>query len=260
VSALLEVDVRAGFNRGRPVLDGVRFQIAEGEAFGLLGESGAGKSTISLAVLNLLSWSGGWVDGEVRWRGRNLLTLKPGEMRRIRGREIALVPQSPIAALNPALTVEGHFRETWRVHAAEPWKQVRGRIPELLAQVQLETRDGLMKKLPGQLSAGMAQRIAIALALLHQPALLIADEPTSALDAITQAEIMNLFADIHAGGTAILYISHDLPSVASLCGRIAILRRGQIVEEGACGDVFSAPAHPYTNRLVSAIPCWPPQI
>ena len=258
MSPLLEVRVTAGFG-ARPVLDGVTFSIAEGEAFGLVGESGAGKSTVSLALLNLLPWSGGWAAGEVRWRGRNLLGLKEREMRRIRGKEIAMVPQSPIAALNPAMTLEAHFKEAWRVHAEESWKRVRERIPELLASVQLPAGGAFLKQRPGELSVGLAQRLLIALALLHHPALLIADEPTSALDPITQAEILKLFAGIHDRGTALLYISHDLPSVAALCDRIAILCEGQIVEAGECRQVFAQPAHRYTHRLVEAIACWPPR-
>lgn len=258
MSPLVEVRVTAGFG-SRTVLDEVRFSMAEGEAFGLAGESGAGKSTVALALLDLLPWSGGWTTGEVRWRGRNLLGLKEREMRRIRGREIALVPQSPIAALNPAMTVEAHFKETWRVHGGQqPWRRVRERIPELLARVQLPAGE-FLKQLPAELSVGLAQRFLIALALLHHPSLLIADEPTSALDPITQAGILKLFAAIHAGGTALLYISHDLPSVAALCDRIAILSEGRIVEAGECRQVFAQPAHPYTHRLVEAIACWPPR-
>jgi peptide/nickel transport system ATP-binding protein len=257
VSPLLEVRVSAGFG-AQPVLDEVRFSIAEGEAFGLVGESGAGKSTVALALLHLLSWSGGWTTGEVRLRGRNLLGLKERQMRCIRGKEIALVPQSPIAALNPVMTVEAHFKETWRVHGAIAWKHGRELIPELLASVQLPAGGGFLKLRPGELSVGMAQRLLIALALLHRPALIIADEPTSALDPITQAEILKLFASFQARGTALLYISHDLPSVAALCGRVAMLREGRIVEAGECRQVFAQPAHPYTQRLVEAIACWPP--
>lgn len=258
MSALLDVRLHAGFG-ARTVLDDVRFQISAGEAFGLVGESGAGKSTVSLALLRLLPWSGGWCRGEVRWRGRNLLELKEREVRRVRGKEIALVPQNPHAALNPALSLEAHFKETWRVHREQPWRQARERIPELLASVQLGGGEGFLKRRPGQLSVGMAQRLVIALALWHHPALLIADEPTSALDPITQAEILKLFASIHERGTALLYISHDLPSVAALCDRIAILYAGQVVEAGECREVFTRPEHAYTNRLVEAIACWPPR-
>jgi peptide/nickel transport system ATP-binding protein len=258
VSTLLDVRLSAGFG-SKPVLNDVQFSIAEGEAFGLVGESGAGKSTVSLALLNLLPWSGGWAKGEVCWRGRNLLAYNEREMRRIRGKEIALAPQSPIAALNPGMTLEAHFKEAWRVHAEQPWKQVRGRVPELLASVQLPSAADFLQLRPMELSVGMAQRLLIALALLHSPALLIADEPTSALDPITQAEILKLFAGINARGTALLYISHDLPSVAALCVRVAILCEGRIVEAGESRRVFAQPAHRYTQRLVEAIACWPPR-
>jgi ABC-type dipeptide/oligopeptide/nickel transport system ATPase component len=157
------------------------------------------------------------------------------------------------------MTVEAHFREAWRVHAEQPWKRVREHIPELLARVQLPSGGEFLKLYPRELSVGLAQRLLIALALLHQPALLIADEPTSALDPITQAEILKLFGEIHDRGTALLYISHDLPSVAALCDRIAILCEGRIVEAGECRQVFTGPAHPYTHRLVDAIACWPPR-
>ena len=131
---------------------------------------------------------------------------------------------------------------------------------ELLRGVsQLRADGGFLKHHPGELSVGLAQRLLIALALLHQPALLIADEPTSALDPITQAEILKLFAAINARGTALLYISHDLPSVAALCDRLAILCEGRILETGECRQVFAQPAHPYTHRLVEAIACWPPR-
>lgn len=259
MSTLLQVRISAGYGRSAPpALDDVAFEVGEGEALALVGESGAGKSTVSLALLNLLSWTGGWVQGEVRWRGRNLLDVRESELRRIRGREIAMVPQSPVAALNPALSLEAHFREAWRVHATEPWSQARQRIPELLASVQLDPSAALLKKYPGQLSVGMAQRLVIALALLHRPELLIADEPTSALDPITAAEILKLFRQIHSGGTAVLYISHDLRSVAELCQRMAILCRGRILEAGDCRTVFRQPQHPYTQRLMNAIACWPP--
>jgi len=259
MSQLLHVRCSAGYGDSPPVLDCLEFSIGDGEAFGLVGESGAGKSTVGLALLNLLQWTGGWVDGEIRYRGQNLLTLREREMRRVRGKEIALVPQSPLASLNPALRLESHFKEAWRVHSTEPWRNARGRVAELLDGVQLPSDDGFLKKYPRELSVGMAQRLVIALALLHRPTLVIADEPTSALDPVTQAEILNLFAGINASGSALLYISHDLPSVAALCARVAILQRGRVVEEGLCDEVFRKPAHPYAHRLIQAVAAWPPR-
>lgn len=259
MNALLQVRCSAGYGVSAPVLDGLEFSIGEGEAFGLVGESGAGKSTVGLALLNLLRWTGGWVEGEIHFRGRNLLTFRDREMRRIRGKEIALVPQSPLASLNPALRLESHFKEAWKVHSTEPWRSARDRVMELLDSVQLPSNDDFLKKHPRELSVGMAQRLVIALALLHRPALLIADEPTSALDPVTQAEILSLFANINASGSALLYISHDLPSVATLCARVAILQRGRVVEEGLCENVFRNPAHPYAHRLIQAVAAWPPR-
>jgi ABC-type glutathione transport system ATPase component len=258
MTPLLEAELTASFPDRPRVVDAVRFSIAEGEAFGLIGESGAGKSTIALALLGMLAWNGGRASGEIRWRGRNLLAGKERDWRRLRGKEIALVPQSPAAALNPALTLEAHFEEAWRAHDGEPWKTARTRIPELLDAVQLPFDEAFMKKRPRELSVGMAQRFVIALALLHRPALLLADEPTSALDPITQSEILKLFAAIHKRGAALLYISHDLPSVAELCGRVAILCEGRVVESGECRELFFHPQHAYTQRLVDAVAAWPP--
>ena len=256
---LLQVRCSAGYGASNPVLNALEFSIAEGEAFGLVGESGAGKSTVGLALLNLLQWTGGWVKGEVRFRGRNLLALREREIRRIRGKEIAMVPQSPLASLNPALRLETHFQEAWKVHSREPWPSARDRVMELLAGVQLPASGEFLRKYPRELSVGMAQRMVIALALLHRPALVIADEPTSALDPVTQADILKLFAGINANGSALLYISHDLPSVAALCARVAILERGRVVEQGLCDEVFRKPAHPYAHRLIQAVAVWPPR-
>ena len=254
---LLQVCCSAGYSAA-PVLENLEFSVGEGEAFGLVGESGAGKSTVSLALLNLLRWTGGWVKGEVRYRGENLLAMREREVRRFRGKEIALVPQSPLASLNPALRLEAHFREAWTVHCRDPWPSACRRVRELLASVQLPSTDEFLKRYPRELSVGMAQRLVIALALLHRPSLVIADEPTSALDPVTQAEILKLFAEINARGSALLYISHDLPSVATLCARVAILERGRVVEQGLSQEIFRRPEHPYAQRLVQAVAAWPP--
>jgi len=255
---LLEVAITARYRGKAPVLNDVRFRLEPGESFGLIGESGAGKSTVALAVLNLLDWAGGRVTGYVRFGGQNLLDLRERELRRIRGRQIAYVPQSALASLNPALSVGAHFRETWRAHFPDGWAGARGRVFELLERVNLPANAEFLNLRPRELSVGMAQRVAIALALLHGPALLIADEPSSALDPVTQAEIMSLFRSANSTGMALLYISHDLPSVAALCSRAAILKEGRIVESGPCAEVLRVPAHPYARRLVESIPAWPP--
>jgi len=171
-------------------------------------------------------------------------------MRRYRGRQIALVPQSPLASLNPALRLGMHLDELWRAHqkGKQNWSA-------LMESVSLPSNADFLKKYPRSLSVGMAQRFLIGMAIMHNPPLLLADEPTSALDMITQAEVLRLFARLNRErGIAMLYISHDLASVASLCHRVAILHQGEIVENGTVAEVFREPRHPYTRQLIAAIP------
>lgn len=248
VSARISVDYRSR----RDVLRDAAFEIGRGEILGLAGESGAGKSTIALAMLNLLSLKGGAVRGEIVFEGRNLIGLPEREMRAIRGRHIALVPQSPIAALNPALRLETQFREAWTAHRNTPLHP--SRLLDILASAGLPATNRFLRLYPRELSVGLAQRVLIAMAILHQPQLIVADEPTSALDLITRSEILKLFGTLNRElGTSILYISHDLLSVADLCHRVAILNEGEILENGAAEQIFTAPRHPYTKRLVEAV-------
>jgi ABC-type dipeptide/oligopeptide/nickel transport system ATPase component len=177
-------------------------------------------------------------------------------MRAVRGREIGLVLQSPLAALNPSMTVGQQIREAWLAHrtVGQQWRDPL----ELLETVNLPAEAQFLDRYPRQLSVGQAQRVLIAMAIVHRPALLVADEPTSALDSITQAEILKLFARLNRQmGMSILYISHDLLSVASLCHRMAILREGRVVESGSTVQIFRYPRHPYTKALLAAIPAFP---
>ncbi len=247
---LLSCQISAGYSGKPDVLHDVGLHVTEGEIVGLVGRSGEGKSTIALSILGLLGLKGGRVRGEVRLEARDLLKLKPREMRAVRGKLIGLVPQSPLASLNPSLRLGAELDEAWRAHE-------RGTpdAKSLLDSVSLPSDAAFLRLYPRNLSVGMAQRFLIALAILHRPPLLLADEPTSALDAITQAEILSLFAKLNCEhGTAILYISHDLASVASLCHRVAILHQGRIVEDAPVAQVFRDPAHEYTRRLIAAIP------
>jgi len=222
------------------VLEGVAFSIAPGEIFGLIGRSGSGKSTIALALLRLLELRGGRVRGALRFCGRDLLACDARTLRAIRGQEIALVPQSPMSALNPALRIQTQLREAWRAHRAEPWDFARERVRELLADMALPTSDDFLRRYPRQLSVGQAQRVAIAMAILHGPKLLIADEPTSALDPASQNEILDLFARLNRQlGMAILYISHDLASVARLCETAAVLEGGRLIDCGPAARLTS---------------------
>ena len=227
---LLSVRISVDYPERPGALENVAFDIAEGEIFGLAGESGAGKSTIALAIPRLLEMRGGRVRGRILFGGRDLMECRERDLCRIRGREIALVLQSPIAALNPALRLETQLREAWCVHSAVPWAEAKPAVRALLRRMALPEDDGFLRRYPRQMSVGQAQRVVIAMAVLHNPRLLIADEPSSALDAASRAEILHLFRRLNGEqGTAILYISHDLPSIAELCHRSAVLQPGGLV-------------------------------
>jgi ABC-type glutathione transport system ATPase component len=236
-----------------PVLREVEGRIAAGEIVSLVGMSGSGKSTLALALLRLLEYRGGMVTGSIRVEGREITGLSAREMRSIRGRRIGYVPQSPASALNGKLRVSTLLDETWRAHSSQ---SPSGDFYEsLLESVRLPGDEAFRKRRASELSAGQGQRLLIALAIMHGPALLIADEPTSALDAITQNGVLGLFAELNGTrGTAILFISHDLISVASLSRRVDILHEGKIVESGSPEAIFQEPRHPFTKALVGAMP------
>ncbi len=235
------------------VLDDIPGRIARGEIAALAGLSGSGKSTLALALLRLLQYRGGEVSGSIRLEGQELMGLSGGEMRSIRGRRVGYVPQNPLAALNGRLRVRTLLDETWRAH--QPGRPADAYLKELLANVHLPLEPDFREKRAGELSTGQGQRLLIALALMHKPALVIADEPTSALDVITQAAVLALFAEINRKlGTAILFISHDLLSVASVAHRVDILHHGKIVESGPPAEIFRAPRHEFTRQLVAAMP------
>jgi ABC-type dipeptide/oligopeptide/nickel transport system ATPase component len=242
--------------RNKPeALKSVFLQMRQGEVLGLIGQSGSGKSTLALAILRLLELKGGKAKGSIYFQGRDLLKLKEREMRQLRGNEIGLVLQSPLSSLNPALRIGTQLTEAWRAHASGSREEAKARIKDALAAVSLPGDDEFLRRFPSQLSVGQAQRVLIAMAVIHRPALLIADEPTSALDVITQAEVLQLFRKLNRDlGTGILYISHDLLSVATICDRIAILNQGEIVERGSTAQIFNHPAHPYTQKLIAALP------
>ncbi len=252
---LLAVDLRVDYPNKPCALSRVRFDMRRGEILGLVGESGSGKSTIALAVLNLLDFKGGVASGRLLFRGQDLIAAPEREMRKLRGRDIALVLQSPLDSLNPALRIGTQLAECWRAHARGRKSDLAGAIDRALTSVGLPHDEEFRSRYPSQVSVGQAQRVLIAMAIMHSPALLIADEPTSALDVITQAEIMRLLAELNRSmGTAVLYISHDLVSVASICHRIAILRHGEIVECGSREEVLECPLHPYTQQLLACVP------
>jgi ABC-type glutathione transport system ATPase component len=249
---VLEFQISARYGRKR-VLREVECRIAPGEIVALVGLSGSGKSTLALSLLRLLHYRAGEVSGSIRLTGRELGQSTEREMRGIRGKLVGYVPQSPAAALNGRLRVRTLLEETWRAHE-------RGRPSELfcarlLESAQLPAGRDFLSQRAAELSTGQGQRLLIAMAIMHRPPLLLADEPTSSLDAITQAAVLRLFKDLNErNGTAMLFISHDLPSVASIGHRVEILHEGQIVESGPPEAIFRSPRHPFTQALVGAIP------
>jgi ABC-type glutathione transport system ATPase component len=255
---LLAARVSVRYGEKPAVLRDVEFEIRRGEVLGLVGQSGSGKSTLAMAILGLLDRKAARAEGAIKFDGCDLLTLRERELRGLRGRKIALVLQSPLSSLNPALKIRTQLNEAWRAHAEGSNADCESSIRAALESVSLPSNDDFLRKHPSQMSVGQAQRVLIAMAVLHRPALLIADEATSALDVITQSEILALFRGLNrSSGMAILYISHDLASVAGICDRIAILHEGRIVETGSTEQVLLSPCHEYTQRLMAAMPKMP---
>jgi peptide/nickel transport system ATP-binding protein len=255
---ILSLRISADYRNKPSVLRDISLEIGRGEILGLVGQSGSGKSTLALAILRLLHLKGGVVSGEIVFKGEDLLAKGERQMRLLRGRQISIVLQSPLTSLNPALRIGSQLAETWRAHARGSSQSCESAVMEVLKSVSLPYDKEFLLRRSSQLSVGQAQRVIIAMAVLHRPSLLIADEATSALDTITQSEILSLFSRLNRDlGMAILYISHDLLSVASLCHRIAILNDCKIVECAPPQQIFGAPQHPYTQRLVAAIPVEP---
>lgn len=251
---LLSVSIFADY-RGREALKGVSLDVARGEIVGLVGQSGCGKSTLALTILRLLERKGGTATGHVWFNGRDLMKLKESELRQMRGREISLVLQSPISSLNPALKIGTQLAEAWKVHRRGTREECQAALLEALENVSLPADEAFLKRRPSQLSVGQAQRVLIAMAVLHRPLLLIADEATSALDVVTQAEILDLFRKLNREmGMSILYISHDLLSVATICHRISVMKDGEIVECNPTDNIFRSPQHPYTRTLIASLP------
>jgi peptide/nickel transport system ATP-binding protein len=252
---LLSTRVTVRYPGKPPVLSGVMLDIAAGEVVGLVGQSGSGKSTLALAILGLLGRKRAHVEGSIIFQNVDLLKMRERDLRNLRGRSLSLVLQSPLSSLNPALKIRTQLKEAWCAHADGAGTDCAAAIQSAMTSVSLPADPDFLRKYPSQLSVGQAQRVLIAMAVMHRPALLVADEATSALDVITQSEILELFARLNREfGMSILYISHDLPSVAGICQRIAILHEGQIVECASTEQIFAAPGHPYTQRLMSSLP------
>jgi peptide/nickel transport system ATP-binding protein len=255
LTPLLDVrDLRIAFS-GQEAVRGVSFAIGRGETLGLVGESGSGKSATALAMLRLLPASAE-VSGSIRLNGEELLTLPETTMRAHRGQSMAMIFQEPMTALNPVMTVGRQIAEAVLAHAPRTSRrEVRERVLAAMHEVALPEPQRRMHDYPHQFSGGQRQRVLIAMALVNKPALLIADEPTTALDVTVQAQILALLKRLReTHGLSMLFISHDLAVVAQVADRVAVMRRGEIVEEASAAKIFARPKHEYTRNLLAAAP------
>jgi peptide/nickel transport system ATP-binding protein len=255
VTTLLEVDQLSIYFRDQAVVRDLTFSVGQGEVLGLVGESGSGKSLTSLSILRLLD-SAARVEGAIRFEGQDLLTLKPEQMRHYRGRKIAMIFQEPMTALNPVMPVGRQIAEAIEAHQPElSRKQVRGAVVEAMTAVAIAEPEQRRRDYPHQFSGGQRQRLLIAMALVNHPSLLIADEPTTALDVTVQAQILLLLKDLQQrNGLGMLFISHDLAVVSQIADRVAVMRRGMLLETGTRDQVFLHPRHAYTKSLLGAVP------
>ncbi|MBA3333802.1 MAG: ABC transporter ATP-binding protein [Actinobacteria bacterium] len=251
-------DLRVEFwtNRGTVyAVNGISFEVAAGETLGIVGESGCGKSVTSLALLGILSRAGRVTSGSAIFGGRDLLQLDDQQLRKIRGREIAMIFQDPMSSLNPVLTVGRQIREALEIHFDMERRPADRRAVELLDQVGIPSARQRLGDYPHQFSGGMRQRAMIAMALACEPKLLIADEPTTALDVTIQAQILDLLRELVSDGdTSLILITHDLGVVAGICERVHVMYAGTFVETGSVDQVFAAPQHPYTYGLLRSVP------
>ncbi|HMG41344.1 MAG TPA: dipeptide/oligopeptide/nickel ABC transporter permease/ATP-binding protein [Acidimicrobiales bacterium] len=252
-------NLRVGFDSGSDVvevLDGVNLEVHRGEILGLVGESGCGKTVTSQSILRLLpSPPARILAGEICFEGRDLLTLSPKGMRSVRGSEIAMIFQDPMASLNPAFTIGDQLIEAQRVHRKVSRSAARERAIELLDRVGISDPERRLEEYPHTLSGGMRQRALIAMALANDPKLLIADEPTTALDVTVQAQILELIRDLsRERGMSVVFVTHDLGVVQELCDRVAVMYAGQIVEQSTVEQLFDGPLHPYTRALLRSRP------
>ena len=258
MTALLHVrDLRTHFTTHDGVVkavDGITYDIQEGEVVGLVGESGCGKSVSALSILRLIADTGCIVGGSIEFEGRDLLTLSEAEMRRVRGNRIAMVFQEPMTSLNPVLTIGRQITEGLELHLKMSKGEARSRAGELLQTVGIPDAAQQLKNYPHQFSGGMQQRVMIAMALSCNPKLLIADEPTTALDVTIQAQILELLQKLSAEiGTSVLIITHNLGVIARYANRVNVMYAGKIVESGTTRDLFTNPQHPYTKGLLKSV-------
>jgi peptide/nickel transport system ATP-binding protein len=256
---LLEIsNLRVWFGAA-DVVRGVSLRLEAGEVLGLVGESGSGKSVTAMAILGLLG-SAARVEGSIRWQGRELLNLPDDQLRRLRGREIAMIFQEPMTALNPVMPVGRQVAEAIMAHRPElPGREAKRLAIAALEEVAIPEAERRFGEYPHQFSGGQRQRILIAMALVHKPKLLLADEPTTALDVTVQAQVLDLMKKLRQEhGLAMLFTSHDLAVVGQVAGqaadRVAVMQRGEVVEMGPAREVLTQPKHAYTKSLLAAVP------
>ncbi len=259
MSALLEIrDLATHFASATgtvKAVDGVSFDVNAGEIVGLVGESGSGKTITGFSILGLIDAPGRIVAGSIKLEGRELVGLPQGELRKLRGKRIAMVFQDPSTALNPVLSIGEQMRMALAAHESVSRAAADERARDLLARVGIPEPAKRLDAYPHQLSGGMRQRVAIAIALLNRPSLIVCDEPTTALDVSIQAQILAEMRDLARDfGTALIWISHDLATVSALASRLIVMYAGRIVEDGPIGAILRSPRHPYTRGLLDSLP------
>jgi oligopeptide transport system ATP-binding protein len=237
-------------------VDGVSYAVGPGECLGVVGESGSGKSVTVSSALGLLPRAGRVVAGAARFQGADLVPMTERQLNRVRGRDVGVVFQDPMTALNPVMTIGAQIEETIRAHQPALGRRERqDRVLELLSDVGIASGRERMAQYPHQFSGGMRQRIMIAIAIANRPKLIIADEPTTALDVTIQAQILDLLARVQEEvGAALVLITHDLGVIAELADRVVVMRSGRVLEEASVDDLFHDPRHPYTRSLLASLP------
>jgi peptide/nickel transport system ATP-binding protein len=242
-------------DKGQPILRDVALTLDRGEVRGLVGESGAGKSTIAKALLGILPRTVRVTGGSIRFEGRDLLTMPPRQLSDIMGSEISLIPQDPQTALNPGRRIEAQLTDGLRMRRGLSTREAHAKALKLLDEVHIRDPERVLKCYPHELSGGMRQRVLIAAAFALEPKLVVADEPTTALDVTVQKQILRLIRGIQqAHGTGVIFVTHDLGVVAQICDSVTLLYAGKVIEEGRTADVLSAPRHNYTKALIAAGP------
>jgi peptide/nickel transport system ATP-binding protein/oligopeptide transport system ATP-binding protein len=247
--------VSFGGSRVVKAVDGVSFTLEEGETLGMVGESGCGKTTTCLSIVRLLPAAARIVGGSIRFEGDELTTMRPRQMRRVRGGRIAMILQDPMASLNPLFSIYRQVSEPAYYHRALRGRSLRERVRELLNAVRIPSPAMRMREFPHQMSGGMRQRIVGAIALAGGPKLIIADEPTTNLDVTIQAQYLDLLKELQERtGVAIIFVTHNLGIVARMCDKLGVMYAGQLVEAGSVRQLFNTPQHPYTKALLGSMP------